>query len=139
MSAFRPGSFRPVAFRPGSLLALTGALTLLASACSDGPIVLRSQADRHVQVASNADDPTAARCQQLRDQIRVDRQSAREAPTTSTSPEIVAAAQGKADKRIDDLQDELDSSGCNDKQPASGSTDDSRLPPLQPAPNAPNR
>jgi hypothetical protein len=122
-----------------SLLALTGALTLLVSACSDGPIVLRSQADRHVQAASDTDDPAAARCQQLRDQIRVDRQSAREAPTTSTSPEIVAAAQGQADKRIDDLEQDLDSAGCNDRQPASGNADDSRLPPLQPAPNAPNR
>ncbi len=126
-----------IAYRPG--LVLMGTLALLASACSDGPIVLRSQADRHVQASSSADDPAAARCEQLRDQIRVDRQSAREAPTTSTSPEIVAAAQGKADKRIDDLQDELDSSGCNDHRPASASADDSRLPPLQPAPNAPNR
>jgi hypothetical protein len=101
--------------------------------------VLRSQADRHVEAPSNPDDPAAARCQQLRDQIRVDRQSAREAPTTSTSPEIVAAAQGQADKRIDELQDQLDTLGCNDHPTAPAGGADARLPPLQPAPNAPNR
>ncbi|HEX4375521.1 MAG TPA: hypothetical protein VHZ99_00045 [Steroidobacteraceae bacterium] len=127
------------AFRTGYMAVLTGALTLGGVACSDSPIVLRSQADRHVEASSNADDPAAARCEQLRDQIRVDRQSSREAPTTSTSPEIVAAAQGQADKRIDDLQDELESSGCNDSHSTSAGQDNSRLPPMQPAPNGPNR
>ena len=119
------------------MAAAAGALSLLASACSDGPIVLRSQADRHIPAPSNPDDPAAAQCQQLRDQIRADREAAREAPTTSTSPEIVAAAQGQADKRVEELLNRMDAMGCNDQSSEAGG--DRRLPPMQPAPNGPNR
>jgi hypothetical protein len=128
-----------VSFRTGlTALVFAAVMPAILAACSDGPIVLRSRADRHITAADNPDDPAGAQCQQVRDQIHADRESLREAPTTSTSPEIVAAAQGQADKRIDDLQERLDSMDCSNEQ-GSDSPGDSRLPPLQPAPNAPNR
>jgi hypothetical protein len=124
--------------RTGLITAVLAGALCFVTACSDGPVVLRSQADRHISAPSNPDDPAAAQCQRLRDQVHADRESVREAPTTSTSPEIVAAAQGQADKRIDDLQERMDTLGCNDQQSADAPRD-TPLPPMQPAPNAPNR
>src|ERR1039458_187355 len=59
----------------------------------------------------------------------------REAPTTSTDSDIVDAAQGKADKRIDDLRQRYDALDC----PADSAARRNRLPPLQPAPGGGNR
>lgn len=111
-------------------------LAMLAqTSCSDPP-VLRSRADASVSLNTNSDDPVSAQCQQLRDQIRVDQESQREAVTISTNPQIVAAAQAKADQRIDQLRDRLDALDCPEqsKRDAAGP----RLAPLPPAPNAPN-
>jgi hypothetical protein len=122
----------------GVAVLAAGVLSVMTAACStDSPIVLRSQADRHIAAASNPDDPAAAQCQQVRDQIHSNQESLREAPTTSISPEIVSAAQGHADQRIEDLRNQLDSLGCNDNQ--TGESPEPRLPPMQAAPNAPNR
>jgi hypothetical protein len=121
---------------------LVAATVLLALAgCSEGSMpVLRSHA-RAVPpaVAAPADgsDPTAAQCEQLRAEIRANQQEVREAPTTSTSPQIVAAAQAKADKRIDDKRSQLDDLDC-----AGGSGKAAVKPPPQapipPAPGAAN-
>jgi hypothetical protein len=108
---------------------------LLQTACSDLP-VLRSRADESVPLSTNTSDPVAAQCQQLRDQIRVDQESQREATTISTNPQIVAAAQGKADQRIEQLRDRLDALDCADQGRADPSGP--RIAPLPPAPNAPN-
>ncbi len=80
-------------------------------------------------------DSRAAECEQLRAQIRSNQQAAREAPTTSTSPIIVAAAEGRADKSIDDTRQRLEDLDCpgEDDLPAK----DRRLAPLPPAPGAP--
>jgi hypothetical protein len=110
---------------------LLGAV-LAQTACSDPP-VLRSRADSAISAPTNSSDPVAAQCQQLRDQIRVDQESQREAITISTNPQIVAAAQAKADQRVDQLRDRLDALDCPDqgKQDTSGP----RIAPLPAAPN----
>jgi hypothetical protein len=74
-------------------------------------------------------------CADIRAQIKDNQESRREAPTTSTNQDIVDASEGKADKRIDDLQTRYDALDCpSDVPPGLG-----RLPPLQPAPGAVNR
>jgi len=77
----------------------------------------------------------ASECADIRAQIKDNQESRREAPTTSTNQDIVNASEGKADKRIDDLQTRYDALDCpSDESPNRG-----RLPPLQPAPGAVNR
>jgi hypothetical protein len=76
-----------------------------------------------------------AQCADIRAQIKDSEEQRREAPVTSTDPEIVNAGLGKADKRIEDLRaryDELDCPSDADPQPG-------RVPPLPPAPGAPSR
>jgi hypothetical protein len=120
---------------PGAALA---AAALLLVACSDNPpITLRSRADANVAAPANSNDPVAAQCEQLRDQIRADQQSGREAVAVSTNPQIVAAAQGKADQRIDELRERMDALDCTD-QPQRDIPSNLRSPVLPPAPNAPN-
>ena len=98
--------------------------------------VLRGSAASAIEPAPGISDPVAAECEQLRAQIRANQQDVREAPTTSTSPEIVAAAEAKADKRIDDTRARLDDLDCP------SDSDDSarprRLAPLPPAPGGAN-
>ena len=78
----------------------------------------------------------AAECADIRAQIRENQESRRQAPTTSTNQDIVNASQGKADKRIEDLQMRYDALECPSAEaPGRGG----RLPPLQPAPGAVNR
>lgn len=77
-------------------------------------------------------------CADLRAQIRNYQESRREAPTTSTNPDIVNAAQGKADKRIDDLQRRYDELDCPSSD-SDATNRPGRQPPLQPAPGAINR
>jgi hypothetical protein len=120
------------AFGAAVLLALVG--------CSEGSIpVLRGSAGKSASaIAAPADgaDPTAAECDQLRAQIRSNQQALREAPTISTSPEIVAAAEAKADKRIDDTRSRLDELDC--PSDADNSAKVPRLAPMPPAPGAGN-
>jgi hypothetical protein len=119
-----------------SIMVLGASGTLLC-AC-EGPIVLRSRADASVTAPVNPDDPQAAQCTQLREQIRVDQEALREAPAISTSPQIVAAAQGKADQRIDELRSRMDLLGCSAENANADAGERVRLAPLPPAPNAPN-
>jgi hypothetical protein len=78
---------------------------------------------------------SASECADIRAQIKDNQESRREAPTTSTNQDIVDASEGKADKRIDDLQTRYDALDCpSDVAPGPG-----RLPPLQPAPGAISR
>jgi hypothetical protein len=111
-------------------------VSCMAVSCSDG-VVLRSRADASVSAPTNTDDPVAAQCQQLRAQIRVNQQSQREAASISTSPQIVAAAQGKADQRIEQLRAQLDALDCAEHD-GHDSASPPRIAPLPPAPNAPN-
>ncbi|HWW20824.1 MAG TPA: hypothetical protein VNZ06_08470 [Steroidobacteraceae bacterium] len=108
---------------------------LLQASCSDPP-VLRSRADAATATATNSNDPLAAQCQQLRDQIRANQESQREAASFSTNPQIVAAAQAKADQRIERLHERLDELDCADQDKQDSSN--VRIAPLPPAPNAPN-
>jgi hypothetical protein len=98
--------------------------------------VLRSRAaDAPPPITSatpDGTDQTAAKCAQLRSEIRANQQAVREAPTISTSPEIVAAAEAKADTRIDDTRSQLDELDCP-PEPDSGV----KLRPLAPLPPAP--
>jgi hypothetical protein len=118
-------------------VACAGASLWLA-ACSDGPPVLRSRADANISAPTNSNDPVAAQCEQLRDQIRSNQESQREAVTISTNPQIVAAAEGKADQRIDQLRNRMDSLDCADQEKQDASSPSSRIAPMPPAPNAPN-
>jgi hypothetical protein len=120
---------------------LTGAAlltaALLLAGCTDPP-VLRSRVDANMAAPTDSNDPVAAQCQQLRDQIRANQEQQREAVTFSTNPQIVAAAQAKADQRVDQLRDRMDVLDCADQQPDAPKTAPPRITPLPPAPNAPN-
>jgi hypothetical protein len=130
-------------YTPGSLggtmlaAALGAALQLTLSACSSMSMpVLRSRATdapSSIAAPANGADPTAAQCEQLRSEIRSNHQAVREAPTTSTSPQIVAAAQAKADKRIDDTRERMEELGCATESDSAGA----KLRPLAPMPAAP--
>jgi hypothetical protein len=109
--------------------------------CSDLSVpVLRSRAADPPPLEATAPDGTgadraertAAECAQLRAEIRANQQAVREAPTISTSPQIVAAAEAKADKRIDDTRSQLDELDCP-PEPDTGE----KLRPLAPLPPAP--
>jgi hypothetical protein len=76
-------------------------------------------------------------CADLLAQIRDSQETRREAPTTSINPDIVDASQGKADKRIDDLQQRYEELDCPAADAAANRP--GRQPPLQPAPGAINR
>jgi len=123
----------------GALQALlwSAALLLLAEGCSYISMpVLRSRASDSpsiVAAPASGADPTAAECAQLRAEIRSNQQAVREAPTTSTSPQIVAAAEAKADKRIDDTRARLDELDC----PAEDDGTGVKVRPLAPMPPAP--
>ncbi|HEY3809779.1 MAG TPA: hypothetical protein VGL50_07595 [Steroidobacteraceae bacterium] len=75
-------------------------------------------------------------CADLLSQIRQNQQLRRQAPTTSTNPDIVLASQGKADKRIEDLQQRYEELDCPAAD-ADAATRPGREPPLQPAPGGP--
>jgi hypothetical protein len=130
-------------YAPGPLsgaaqaLLSAAALLLLVEGCSYISMpVLRSRAsDAPSTIAAPASgaDPTAAECAQLRTEIRSNQQAVREAPTTSTSPQIVAAAEAKADKRIDDKRAQLDELDCPAEDDGSGV----KVRPLAPMPPAP--
>lgn len=120
--------------------ALTAAILLTLLGCSEGsiPVLRGSEGRSPPEVAASADgsNPTAAQCEQLRSQIRSNQQALREAPTISTSPEIVAAAEAKADKRIDDTRSRLDELDC--PSDTDSSIKDRPLAPMPPAPGAGN-
>ncbi|MGH8141308.1 MAG: hypothetical protein ACREU2_02125 [Steroidobacteraceae bacterium] len=79
---------------------------------------------------------TKAECASLSEQIKTNQIQVRQAPSTSVNEDIVAAAQGNAAKRLDDLRSQYDSLGCSAAQlpPSSG-----RFAPLPPAPGGPQR
>ena len=120
------------------LCAAFGAVLLLTLVgCSEGSVpVLRGSAPSAIVAPADGGDPVAAECEQLRAQIRANQEAVREAPTTSTSPEIVAAAEAKADKRIDDTRARLDELDC--PRDTGNSNKPPRLAPLPPAPGAAN-
>ena len=116
---------------------LSAALVLALTGCSymSVPVLRSREGDAPPPIASatpNGTDKTAAECEQLRSEIRANQQAVREAPTTSTSPEIVAAAEAKADKRIDDTRTQLDELDCPPEPDPGG-----KLRPLAPLPPAP--
>jgi hypothetical protein len=98
------------------------------------PLALGPSADRGTGTGSGVSgtDDTAAECAGIRDEIRSNQETLREAPTTSTAPQIVAASEGKADHRIEELQTRLDSLNCPSEDKASSRA--GKTPPLQPAP-----
>lgn len=80
----------------------------------------------------------SAECTDLLAQIRASQEMRREAPTTSTNPDIVDATQGKADKRIEDLQQRYEELDCPAAD-AAATNRPGRQPPLQPAPGGGSR
>jgi len=114
-------------------------LLLCLAGCSDIDVpVLRTRADTSFTARTDTNDPVAAQCEQYRDQIRANQESSREAVAVSTNPQIVAAAEGKADQRIGDLHDRMDALDCADQSKQEASDSRPRIAPLPPAPNAPN-
>ncbi len=84
---------------------------------------------------TTGEDGNSDECADIRAQIRDAQETRRAAPTTTTNPDIVNAAQGKADKRIDDLRRRYDDLDC----PENPSARPGREPPLPPAPGGVNR
>jgi hypothetical protein len=140
-----------ICLRPAHVSCDVRAAPLLASsllllfACSNASMpVLREQAAAGPELVAPADDgdPVAAQCAQLGAQIRSNLQARRQAPTLSTSPQIVAAAQAKADQRIDDVRTSMAALDCPDSreqhaQPTpSDRAGDRPLAPLPPAPGS---
>ncbi|HEY6453262.1 MAG TPA: hypothetical protein VIX87_11760 [Steroidobacteraceae bacterium] len=112
-------------------------LLLLACGCSDinWPFHHHSGTQPAAAPAAGAAGDDAAQCADIRAQIKDSEEDRREAPTTTTNPDIVNAAQGKADKRIEDLRERYESMDCPDETPGSPI----KIPPLQPAPGGGNR
>lgn len=79
---------------------------------------------------------SASECVDLQSEIRHAQETRREAPATSTNPDIVSASQGKADKRIEDLRQRYDELDCPAEDAAARP---GRQPPLQPAPGGISR
>lgn len=126
--------------RPGACAAAGAALLLLLAGCTEGSVpVLRGSAGDQPAMATPAEgtDPVAAECERLRAQLRSYQQAVREAPTISTSAEIVAAAQAKADKRIDDTRARLDELDCPSDRDSTVKPP-RPLAPLPPAPGGVN-
>jgi hypothetical protein len=95
----------------------------------------RPQSSSTSSPGDDSGNGNASECADIRAQIKDNQESRREAPTTSTNQDIVDASEGKADKRIDDLQTRYNALDCpSDESPRSN-----RLPPLQPAPGAISR
>jgi hypothetical protein len=124
--------------------ALWGLLPVLVLAgCSDlnWPFHHPSSAPVSVNTGgtSAGGDSTAAECADIRAQIRQNAAERREAPATTTDPNIVDAAQGKADKRIDDLHQRAEAMDCPSDAPTDAPSQSNRMAPVQPAPGGGNR
>jgi hypothetical protein len=100
---------------------------------------VRSTDNTPVDMSAGAAASGDAECSDLLAQIRESQETRREAPTTSTDPEIVQASQGKADKRIEDLQHRYEELDCPAADAAANTGPGGRQPPLQPAPGGGNR
>ena len=135
MSNPRPqiaGSVRGLAGALAGALAAS-ALLLALSGCEDinWPFHRAHRAAAPVR-ADNAGGDNAAECADVLAQIKDNEEMRRVAPSTSVNPDIVSAADGKAEKRIDDLRQRYDALNC----PAQAPSRPVRQPPLQPAPGA---
>lgn len=77
---------------------------------------------------------TQAECASLSSEIKTNENEVRQAPTTSINEDIVAAAQGHAEKHLDELRTQYDALGCPAAQlpPSHGP-----FAPLPPAPGGP--
>jgi hypothetical protein len=117
-----------------TLRAALMAAALLLMSCSDPP-VLRSSLDSQSSAPPNSNDPVAAQCQQLRDQIRSNQETQREADTLSSNPQIIAATQAKADQRIEQLRDRLDELDCAHQGQQDVQRSPARTTPPTPVPN----
>ena len=115
-----------------------GALGLTGCSSYSMPVLRSRAGDAPTTVAAGDDgaDANAAECEQLRAQIRSNQQAGREAPTTSTMPIIVEAAEGRADKQIDDARQRMDELDCPSEDTSAGKM--RPLAPLPPAPGAPS-
>jgi hypothetical protein len=91
----------------------------------------RQHTDAGVSTGAAGDSSTEAECASLRSQIRTNQIKLRQAPTTSVNEDIVAAAQGNASRRLDQLRAQYDDLGCSDTQLPSQR---GRFAPLPPAP-----
>jgi hypothetical protein len=122
---------RHAAVGRAGVMAICCLLLLGVAGCEDLNWPFHRARDSSTSTAGdNGGNDIAAECADLRGQIKDSEEMRREAPTTSTDTDIVNAAQGKADKRIDDLRQRYDEMDC----PTDSSQGPSRLPPLQPAP-----
>lgn len=132
---------RPAACAALGVCLVTFALPLALDGCSAGSMpVLRSRARSTPpaeMVPADGSDSKSAHCDQLRAEIRANQEEVRQAPATSTSPQIVAAAQAKADKRIDDTRSQLDDLDC-DSDTGKAAVKAPPQAPLPPAPGAAN-
>jgi hypothetical protein len=118
----------------GTALPTLASAILCLSACMNGsgPVLRSTSPAAAVTPAAAGTDPVAAECHDLREEIRGNQEIARQAPSTSTEPEIVAATQGKAEQRVDDLRARYDELDC---PPEAGTfTMHPREAPVQPAP-----
>lgn len=95
----------------------------------------RSHSNSNSSPGEDIGGGNSSECADIRAQIKDNQESRREAPTTSTNPDIVSASQGKADKRIEDLQTRYEALDC----PSDETPRDNHVPPLQPAPGAISR
>lgn len=111
------------------------ALALSLAACVDAgwPFHRHETPVRASAAAGESDGGGDSECADIRSQIRASEEQRREAPVTSTDPEIVSASLGKADKRIEELRSRYAELDCpSDRMPQPG-----RVPPLPPAPAPP--
>jgi len=118
---------------PGHQPAASGPSASATSKSAAAQAQTQTQAAQTQAAQTQAAQALAAQCSDLRAQIRGEQAIERAAPSTSISEEIVNASIAKADKRIDELEQQYDMLGCPDSQlPATHQ----RVPLLPPAPGA---
>jgi hypothetical protein len=111
---------------PAATLLATG---VILAGCS----IPLQHTPRSVAAADGSGSPadTQAECASLSSEIKTNENALRQAPTTSINEDIVAAAQGHAEKHLDELRTQYDALGCPAAQlpPSHGP-----FAPLPPAP-----
>ncbi len=88
------------------------AVLLCLSGCSDISWPWSRSSPSPAPTAAASGDGNDAECASLRSEIKNNEERSREAPTQSTSPEIVEATQAKAGQQVDELRARYDALDC---------------------------
>ncbi len=117
---------------PALLLAIVLMYSVFGCSGMSPPVLRSSAPQQSFSIPADGSDPAAAECRQIRDAIRANQELVRVAPTTTNSPEILEAAQGKAELHIDALRSRYAELDCPSDQQV-----EAQMPRMAPLPRAP--